>query len=108
MPAQVQGDCPVTVVREEIEEMVIPAPCGETTTVNKKQWNRMRVGGRPFVDHFEHLSHHQAALLRALVLARRAYGRQARGCTCENMISQEYCGHRYLRDEPTPWETNSH
>ena len=28
--------------------------------------------------------------------------------TCENMISQEYCGHRYLRDEPTPWGTNSH
>jgi hypothetical protein len=28
--------------------------------------------------------------------------------TCENMISQEYCGHRYRRDEPTPWGTNSH
>ena len=32
MSAQAQGDRPVTVVREEIEEMVIPAPCAVCAT----------------------------------------------------------------------------
>src|ERR1700733_1104871 len=54
MSAQTRGDHPVTVVREEIKEVVIPAPHGVLGSVYEKQRHGMGFGGGPLVDHFEH------------------------------------------------------
>jgi hypothetical protein len=46
-----------SIVGEIVQEMLIPTPCGVVATVNKQQRKRMRFGGRPLVDHFEHGRH---------------------------------------------------
>ena len=54
MITKAQGDGAITLIGKEVEEVLIPTPGSMPPSVNKKQRNGMRFGGRPLVDHFKH------------------------------------------------------
>ena len=56
MSTQIQSQCAIPLIREEVEEVFIPAPRRVTGPVNEEQRHGMRLGGRPLVDHFKHRS----------------------------------------------------
>ena len=54
MAAKAQSHRPIALFREEVEEMLVPAPGAVPGTVDKEQWNFVRFMGRPLFDHIEH------------------------------------------------------
>ena len=56
MAAQADRDGPETFVGEEVQEMLIPTPCGQVSTVDEQQRRRVLIGVPAFVNQFEHWS----------------------------------------------------
>src|SRR5258705_9196409 len=54
--AKAQCDSAVTLIGEEVQKMLIPAPCRDASAVNEQQRYGMRIGGRSLVNHFQHRS----------------------------------------------------
>ena len=54
MAAQADRNGTETFVGEEIQEMFIPTPCGQVSTVHEQQGRSVLIGAATFVNHFEH------------------------------------------------------
>ena len=52
--AKAQCDGAVTLIGEEVQKMLVPAPCCDASAVNEQQRNGVRIGGRSLIDHFQH------------------------------------------------------
>jgi|GEM_PF-4147547 len=55
MRAEVDGQRPIPLVGEQVQEVFVPAPCSVPRAVNEQQWHRMRVRATSLVDDFKHL-----------------------------------------------------
>src|SRR4051812_48521734 len=44
----------ITLVGEEVQKVLVPAPRAMPGPMDEQQRHRMRVAARPFVDHFQH------------------------------------------------------
>ena len=56
MAAQADRDGTETFVGEKVQEMLIPSPCGQVSTVDEQQRRRVLIAAPAFVNHFEHWS----------------------------------------------------
>lgn len=68
MAAQAQRDRAIPPVREEVQEVLVPAPGRVPRAVNKKQRYRMGCTRRPLLDHFKH-----KPPLRSIAASREPY-----------------------------------